>query len=161
MRMITDANIKKVMSTSGQMAVELACLMPTVLVVAIILFNLLRFVEACAVFDRVALDTVLTQGVAPVGEQSLVSSTEAVRLGIEAALSDMASCEIEVQASNFSESEGAGLAVNPLLTRFDCTLKFYPWPSSFSIAGIDAGVPLALTHERSLIVDRFRPGVVI
>ena len=162
MRSTTVSKARNVLSArSGQMAVELACLMPVVLVVAIILFNLLCFVEACAVFDRVALDAVVMQGVAPFGEQSLVSSTEAVRASIQEAFGEMPSCEIEVQASNFSESEGAGLAVNPLLTRFDCTLKFYPWPSSFSIAGIDAGVPLALTHERSLVVDRFRPGVVM
>ena len=145
----------------GQATVELAVLMPLVLVCALAIFNLLRFVEACAVFDRVALDAVVTQGVAPAGEQSLVSSVEAVRSGLAEAFADMPSCEIEVRASKLSEEEGASLAVNPFLTRFVCTLRFYPWPLSFSIAGIDARIPVFLTHERSLVVDRFRSGVVI
>lgn len=146
---------------SGQMAVELACLMPVVLVMAIVAFNLVRFVEACALFDRVALDAVVMQGVAPDGEQSLVSSVSAVRASVEEAFSDMSSCEVAVRAVPLSTGADAGLAVNPLLTRFVCTLRFHPWPLAFSVAGIEARVPLALTHEKSIVIDRFRPGVVI
>ena len=146
---------------SGQMAVELACLVPVALVVAVIVFNLVRFVEACAVFDRVALDAVVLQGVSPTGEQSLVSSVDAVRSSIAESFADMPSCEIEVSAQTLDKSEGGSIAVNPLLTRYVCTLTFRPWPYSFSVAGVDAHVPLALTHEKSLVVDRFRSGVVI
>lgn len=153
------ANLTK--GRSGQMAVELACLMPVALVMVIVIFNLVRFVEACAVFDRVALDAVVLQGVAPTGEQSLVASVEAVRLSIESSLADMSSCEIEVSATTLADASGGSIAVNPLLTRFVCTLTFHPWPLSFAVAGIDARVPFALTHEKSLVVDRFRPGVVI
>lgn len=146
---------------SGQMAVELAALMPVVLALTIVVFNLVRFVEAVAVFDRVALDAVVTQGVAPEGDQSLVSSVNAVRTAIEEACSDMGSCEVSVRAVPLNTGEETGISVNPLLTRFVCTLRFRPWPLSFSVAGIDAGIPLALTHERSIVVDRFRSGVVI
>lgn len=145
----------------GQMAVELACLLPVVLVMAVVAFNLVRFVEACAAFDRIALDATVMQGVAPTGEQSLVSGVEAVRSSIATSMADMSSCEIEVKATTLWESEGGSIAVNPLLTRYVCTLRYHPWPFSFSVAGIDARIPLALTHERSLVVDRFRPGVVV
>ena len=148
-------------SSSGQMAVELACLMPVVLVMALVAFNLVRFVEACALFDRVALDAVVMQGVAPDGEQSLISSVSAVRGSISEAFAEMPSCEIAVRAVPLSTGSDAGLAVNPLLTRFVCTLRFYPWPLAFSVGGIDARVPVALTHEKSIVIDRFRPGVVI
>lgn len=148
-------------ASPGQAAVELACLMPVVLVTAIVVFNLVRFVEACAVFDRVALDAVVSQGTAPEGEQSLVSSVEAVRSGLSDAMVDMGSCEVEVSAVPLSQSAGSGILVNPLLTRFECTLRFYPWPLSFSVFGIDARIPVALVHKKSLVVDRFRSGVVI
>ena len=146
---------------SGQMAVELACLMPVVLVTVIVVFNLVRFVEACAVFDRVALDAVVMQGVAPTGEQSLVSGVEAVRSGIAASFDGMSSCEVEVTATTLADESGGSIAVNPLLTRYVCTLIYRPWPLSFAVAGIDARVPLELVHEKSLVVDRFRPGVVV
>ena len=147
--------------TRGQMAVELACLMPVVLVMVVVVFNLVRFVEACAVFDRVVLDAIVCQGVAPVGEQSLTSSVEAVRASIEIACADMPSCEVEVTATPLGAEPGASIMVNPLLTRFVCTLRFHPWPFSFSVAGIDARIPVTLTHEKSLVVDRFRSGVVV
>lgn len=152
---------KPVFGDSGQMAVELACLMPVALVVAVIVFNLVRFVEACAVFDRAALDAVVLQGVAPSGEQSLVSGVEAVRASIADSFEEMPSCDIEVSARTLSDIEGGSIAVNPLLTRYVCKLTFYPWPLSFAVAGIDARIPVALTHEKSLVVDRFRAGVVI
>ena len=43
----------------GQMAVELAALMPVILVSLVILWNLARYVSACVLFDRVAPDAVL------------------------------------------------------------------------------------------------------
>ena len=146
---------------SGQMAVELACLLPVVLVMVIVVFNLARFVEACAVFDRVAVDSVVLQGVAPAGEQSLVSSVEAVRSSIAESFEDMSFCEVEVSAQTLAEAERGNITVNPLLTRFVCTLTYRPWPFSFAVAGIDARIPVSLTHEKTLVVDRFRSGVVI
>ena len=47
----------------GQMSVELAATLPVVLVVALIILNLMRFVGACAQFDRVAPNAFVSQGV--------------------------------------------------------------------------------------------------
>ena len=44
---------------SGQMTVELAVLVPVVIVVALIVANLMEFVDACAAFDRLSLDEVI------------------------------------------------------------------------------------------------------
>ena len=149
-------------SESGQMAVELAVLMPVIVVVALVVYNLARFVGYCATFDRVSLDAVLTQGVSPAGEQSEFVAREAVRDAIARSLEAHETCEVEVAAEPARRTEGAAsLTVSPLLTRFRCTLLFRPWPRSFALAGVAFDMPFALRHERTLVVDRFRPGVVV
>ena len=150
-------------SHDGQMAIELAVMIPVCIVVALVSYNLCRFIEACATFDRIALDAIVSQGVSPPGEQSALASTGAVRACIEDALA-MPSCEVEVGVSGAEPvALGRGLTfpVSPLLATYTCTLRYRPWPSSFVIAGVSMGAPLVLTHERTLTVDRFRPGVVV
>jgi hypothetical protein len=65
-----------------------------------------------------------------------------------------------------AESEGANgsggvLSLGPALTRFTCTLATRPWPSAFVMAGVRYEAPLVLRHERTLVVDRYRSGVVM
>ena len=149
--------------TSGQMAVEMAVLVPAGIVVALIVLNLCRFVEACATFDRVAMDAVVSQGVSPPGEQSALSSAGAVRSCIEQAMAS-SSCEVSVTVSGADVPRGGGglrFPVSPLLATYTCTLRYRPWPGSFVMAGIAFRPPVVLTHERRLVVDRFRPGVVV
>ncbi len=148
---------------SGQASVELAALMPVVIVVALFSYNLARFVALCATFDRVSLDAVVAQGVAPAGTQSRIAAAGEVRSSIESALDASQVCSVEVATEPVGETgEGVRrLFLSPLLTRFRCTLVYRPWPSSFVIAGVTYDMPLALRHERSLVVDRYRPGVVI
>ena len=147
----------------GQMVVEFAALMPVVIVVALVVFNLCRFVEACAAFDRIAPDSVISQGVSPPGEQSALASAGQVESHIKSAL-DMQSCEVSVAVSGAEPvgiGEGLTFPVSPLLATYTCTLKYHPWPGSFVIAGVAFSPPVTLTHVRSLTVDRFRPGVVV
>ena len=149
-------------SESGQMAVELAVLMPVIVVVALVVYNLARFVGYCATFDRVSLDAVLTQGVSPAGEQSELVAREAVRDAIVRSLDARGTCDVEVAAEPARRAgDHASLTVSPLLTRFRCTLAFRSWPRSVAIAGVAFAMPLALRHERTLVVDRFRSGVVV
>ena len=146
----------------GQATVELAALMPIVIVVALTAYNLARYVALCATFDRVSYDAVIAQGVAPGGAQTRIAAAGEVGRCIESALDTPATCSVEVSTEGVRESaEASGLFLSPLLTRFRCTLVFRPWPSTFTIAGVAYASPLALRHERALVVDRYRPGVVI
>ena len=52
------------------MTVELAVVVPVTIVVALIVLNLMWFVDACAAFDQAALDAVVAHGVSPAGEQT-------------------------------------------------------------------------------------------
>lgn len=56
------------------MTVELAFLIPVVIVSALIIINLGYFSSLCAKFDRVSQDMITSHGVAPSGEQSSASA---------------------------------------------------------------------------------------
>lgn len=68
------------------MTVELAVLVPPAIVVALIVFNLMGFIDACAVFDQASLDAVLAHGVAPVGAQTSDTAEAEVAAAIRRAL---------------------------------------------------------------------------
>ena len=55
---------------SGQMTVELAAMLPVIIVVALIVYNLAKYAEVCSTFDRVSLDAAVSHGVSPSGSQS-------------------------------------------------------------------------------------------
>ena len=149
-------------SREGQMTVELAVITPVVIVVALVVLNLMGFVEACAAFDQVALDAVVAQGVAPSGEQSEGRAASEVCSAIEELLGREGRCEVEVRAEAVGMgASSSGLVMSPLLTRYVCTLTYRPWPRLLRMPGVTYEAPLALRHECELVVDRFRPGVVM
>lgn len=144
------------------MTVELAVVTPVVIVVALVVLNLMGFVEACAAFDQVALDAVVAHGVAPSGEQSEGRAASEVRSAIEELLGREGHCEVEVRAEAVGMgATSSGLVMSPLLTRYVCTLTYRPWPRLLRMPGVTYEAPLALRHECELVVDRFRPGVVM
>lgn len=149
-------------SGRGQMTVELAVVAPVVIVIALVALNLMRYVEACAAFDQAALDAVVVHGVAPAGEQSQERAVEEVRAAIELSLGDFPRCEVDVRAERVPSGGTSGsFSVSPLLTRYVCSLSYRPWPLAARLPGVTFEPPLALRHERSLVVDRYRPGVVV
>ncbi len=146
----------------GQMTVELAVVVPVVIVVALIVLNLMWFVDACAAFDQAALDAVVAHGVSPAGEQTGSAAVAQVKAALEQAMGREGTCEVEVSAQAVSGGgEAAPLVVSPLLTRYTCTLVYRPWPRLLRMPGVTYEAPLALRHERELVVDRYRPGVVV
>lgn len=145
---------------AGQMAVELALLMPVIVVVALVIVNVLRFSELCARFDRVAPDAVVMHGVSASGVSGELSGVSEVREAIESAMGDM-TCEVDVRVQGVSDEEGRALIDMAAGTVcYTCTLGFRPWPSSASMAGVGFELPVLVEHERSVVVDRYRPAVV-
>ena len=132
---------------SGQMVVELAVLVPVVLVVALVGVNLMEFMALCARFDRACLDAVVSHGVSPAGEQSQVGGSP---------------CVVRVSAERLDDGAGgASFEISPFLTRYTCSMTFAPWPRELRLPGVSLEAPAVLSHSRELVVDRFRPGVVI
>lgn len=146
----------------GQMTVELAVLIPPAIVVALISYNLMCFIDACAAFDRLSLDAVVAHGVAPSGAQTQDTAASEVQAAIASALGREGTCEVSVSVEDVDSGDAAGaFVISPLLRRFVCRLTYRPWPRYVRMPGITLEAPLSLTHERSLVVDRYRPGVVV
>ena len=148
---------------SGQMSVELAVVLPVTIAVALAVVNLARFVEACSLFDRVALDAIVAHGVSPAGEQSQFSATSQVQACIDGAFSESDRVRVEVDAEEVGRlgGERTVFSLGPGLIRYRCTLRMVVWPSAFSAAGVELGAPLELVHVRTFTVDRYRSGVVV
>ncbi len=145
----------------GQAAVEMAVLIPVIVVAALLAFNVMRYAELCARFDRVAPDAVLAHGVSPVGPSGELAGVDAVTGAIKEGMGG-ASCEVEVAVEDLglSGSGGALLTLAAGTTRFTCTLSYTPWPSSVSIAGAGFRLPELAKHERTIVVDRWKAAIV-
>lgn len=148
-------------ASRGQMTVELAVVMPVVIVMVAAVVTILRYVACCATFDHVALDAVVAYGTSPSGSTLSDNACAEVRQAIQDALASDA-CEVQVSATKAAQDGQPGhLTINPLLVTYTCTLVYHPLFSSVSVAGATFASPVALTHERTLVIDRYRPGVVI
>ena len=141
------------LSERAQAMVEMAVVVPVLVVLALIVYNLGVFVAATARFDRVAPDIVLARAVsAGEGEGE---PADIVRSALAEAMEGF---DVEIE-----EGEGpAGALISlvaPLRT-YRCVMRYAPWPSHFSIAGVEARVPAFLSHERAVTVDVWHSGVV-
>ena len=92
------------------MTVELAVLVPPAIVVALIVFNLMGFLDACAVFDQASLTAVVAHGVAPAGTQTAEVAEAEVAAAIRDALGREEVCEVEVRTSGAGEDAPPGSA---------------------------------------------------
>lgn len=143
------------------MVVELAVIVPVIIVVAIICLNLMWFMEAASRFDRLAGDVVLAVAVSPASGQG-GSQEHAVTQALQESMSGLRGVTVNVSAKTLwgDVSSGLGFTMAPHLTRYECTMYYAPWPSSLTVAGVQAGVPARLEHVKSITVDRYRSGVI-
>lgn len=134
----------------GQATVELAVVLPVVIIVAVIAVNALTFFGACAAFDRVARQAICAWGAAPEASQSVDAAAAQVRSEVERA----------VGASNVTVSvrtEGAPAG----LTKFTARLEYRPTLFGLGLRQEVFGVPLPpLVHEVALMVDAYKPGIL-
>lgn len=147
----------------AQATVEMAVVIPVLLVLALIVYNIMLFVAATARFDRIAPDIVAAHAVSPSGESdgSTDDSVGVIESQIEGA---MAGYDVEIEVTCTEGGAGSGddlLTLIGGLRTYRCSMRMRPWPSSLSIAGVDLGAPVALAHHRDVTVDPWRPGVVM
>lgn len=147
----------------AQATVEMAVVVPVLLVLALIVYNIMLFVAATARFDRIAPDIVAAHAVSPSGEGdgSADDGVSVIESQIEGAMAGY-DVEIEVTCTEGGASSGDDLLtlIGGLRT-YRCSMRMRLWPSSLSIAGVDLGAPVALAHHRDVTVDPWRPGVVM
>lgn len=146
---------------SAQATVEMAVVVPVMIVLALIVYNVMVFAGAVARFDRVAPDIVLAHAIAPEGEGSaLVDASARVSAELENAMQGY-DLEIEVTSeAGTSPGQDALLSLEGSFRTYACVMRFRPWPQGFAIAGVSLGAPAFLIHERAVTIDPWRPGVV-
>lgn len=152
----------------AQATVEMAVVAPVMLVVALIVYNVMTFVCITARFDRVAPDIVLAHGISPSGDATgSLSAAGAAAMVEERLVRAMGNEGVVVEVSVEGQAEEDGADGGPLLNMvgglrtYRCTLRYVPWPLDISIAGVDMGAPLELTHAKVVTVDPWRSGVVV
>lgn len=150
---------------AAQATVEMAVVLPVLIVLALISYNLMVYACAVARFDRVAPDIVIAHGVSPAAGEDVGAVNDAssqIEAQLVEAMGDYA-VEVEVALSEegSSGSESSLLSLVAPLKTYTCTLRYEPWPSALTIAGVDLGAPIALTHERAVTIDPWHPGVVV
>lgn len=140
----------------------MAVVTPVLLVLALIVYNIMVYAGAVARFDRVVPDIVLAHAVAPGGEgdDSAVDASARVQAEVQSAMEGY-DLQIEVSSEQGTTTDGGLLSLSGTFRTYTCTMSYKPWPGVLSIAGVSLGAPAALTHERAVTVDPWRPGVVM
>ncbi|MCL2882859.1 MAG: hypothetical protein FWF30_00080 [Coriobacteriia bacterium] len=150
----------------GQMAVEMAVLMPVLIVVALILFNCLNYLAASARFDRLVEQAVRTQAASPAsGSYGMASRADSCEQLLRGAFSDYPDVQVKVEAEavawggGSSEDAGGGLAFSllPKQEAYTCRLTYTPWPFQKAVFGLKL---FQVEHTRRLVIDPYRPGVL-
>lgn len=134
----------------GQATVELAVVLPVVIIVAVIAVNALSFLGSCAAFDRAAHQAVCAFGSSPASGQGADTAAALVSDAIDE----------QVRAHNVAVSvtarEGAWG-----LTTFTARLEYRPTLFGLGLRSEVLGVPLPpLVHESAFVVQMYRPGVL-
>lgn len=131
---------------AGQMVVELAAVMPVVLMVAVAVIDGLVFTAACSSFDHLAAQGVLSVAAVPAGtEFSAADAAQELQARLQESSGEQGRVRVEAQ------EQGSTCC-------FTCSLSMAPWPLArpgerlFSTI-----VPLQLEHSFSFAV---RPYVV-
>lgn len=135
----------------GQMTIELAVAMPVLIAVAVIAVNAMTFFAECAVFDRVACDSVRLHASSPAYGEDAGRETALIEQEIKSQV-DTSNLEISVEHGVV----GAGF------DEFRATLIFHPTLFGLGLRTEVFGVALPqLTHEARYVIDSYKPGVFI
>lgn len=136
---------------SGQVTVELAVVLPVVIVVAVIVVNAMTFFAECAEFDRVGRNAVRMCAASPSGSVELSRIAAEVESAVEESMA-LDADEVEVLARQVDSGHAA----------FELVLRFRPGLFGMGLRDEVFGVQLpVLTHAVELTVDRYKPGMFV
>ena len=136
---------------SGQMTVELAVVLPVLIVVAVIAVNALLFVSECASFDRLFSESVRVNATSKGYGQSEADAVAATQSMLEGAFA-RANITVEVRV----ETAGFGCR------KFTGTLRYAPTLFGMGLRDSILGIPLpCAVHSASYVIDPYKPGVLV
>ena len=135
---------------SGQGTVELAAVMPALLIVAVVSVNACAFFSECAAFDRLSRQAVRAYATSPGYGQGADQGRSRVQASLESGF------DAENESVSVAVESAGGQCV-----RYTATLSFAPTLFGLGLKSKVFGVHLPeLKHQSSLIVDPFNPGVI-
>ncbi|MDR0500961.1 MAG: hypothetical protein LBG97_06960 [Coriobacteriales bacterium] len=154
--------LKNISGNEGQMAVELAVCIPVIIMVAMLMINVLSYLDACARFDRIAPDAVRIQATSSgYGGYGRLEKASRVQEVIAKSFADADNVCISVYATQTNgtndNDNNSVLSLLPELESYTCRLQFEPLGASASFFGMHF---FSITHERTYTIDPFKPGVV-
>lgn len=130
---------------------ELAVLLPVLLVVGLIVTNATLFLSECAAFDRLAPQAVRVHAASPGYGQDPAAGKAAVLAQLEEAFPE----------DNLSVSVAVEEVAGGLLS-YEATLRFSPTLFGMGLRSEVFGVQLPqLVHTTACVVDRYKPGVLV
>ncbi len=137
-------------NTDGQAMVELAIVLPVIIIIAVIAVNALTFFSQCSAFDRTFKQIASTIGTSP-GYGKDIGDTKAL---LETTLEEKFNNE-------FLEFEVSVNAVSGGFQEFKGQLKMHPTLFGMGLRGEVFGVPLlTLNHEQRIVIEVYKPGVI-
>ena len=142
---------RRIRSQSGQMTIEVAVALPVLIVVAVIAVNAMTFFSECAAFDRLVHEAVRVHATAPAYRQGADQSCALVEQAVRG----------QLDADNLSISVAHGVT-GADFDEYTATLEYYPTLFGLGLRSEVFGVSLPhLSHETRLVVDSYRPGVIV
>lgn len=134
----------------GQATVELAVVLPVAIMLAVLVVNALTFFGTCASFDRAVRQAVCVQAAAPSADQGLEAAAARIE---QAARQAVPEANVSVSVSVQARAPG--------LTKFTARLTYRPTLFGIGLRDSIFGLRLPeLSHDTSLVVDPYRPGVL-
>lgn len=144
----------------AQATLEMAIVAPVLIVLALVAYNLMVYASAVARFDRVAPDIVLAHAVSPVGDGG-EDVIEVIENQLDKAMSGYGVAIGVALDGEDGRDPGSALTLVGTMRTYRCSFEYVPWPTDMRIAGVDMGSPASLHHERAVVIDPWRPGVVV
>lgn len=140
------------MGESGQMAVELAIVLPIILVVLVIAFDGVVFVSECARFENIAPQKTMARAVSPTKKH--YSNKKRVKLVEKDLAKEFSRYGEKVKVT----SRKLGVAYAGIRV-YDFELSMTPWPLGASRSRIlGVGLPRLLRHKYSFAFAPYTPG---
>lgn len=142
---------RRLLDERGQMTIELLVVLPVVIIVAVIAVNVMTFFGQCAEFDRVSRNAVRICATSPAYGQELDDSIAQVEEAIVVAMG-LPSDRVFVAAAQDHLGH----------VRFSMSLEYEPTLFGMGLRHEVLGVSLPmLTHSSSLVVDVYKPGMLL
>ena len=149
-------------SDSGQMVVELAVLIPVMLVAAAISMNLLSYMGDCARFDKVSSQAVRVYGISPgYGDYGKSACVSNIKRAIETEFAGSENVEVDVSGADIGSISGSDVADNagilfsliPSFRKYTCVMEYKVPFFEGGAFGIEFPSQM---HTREYVVDVFK-----